>query len=173
MPHYDQSNAHCLVFTEKEGLLSAVAHDLKIAVSRFEIDVDQTGKVVAYFEAGSLHVVCAMAGGAEEPGRLSDADRRSIDAAIADEVLDARRHPHVHFIGSSATGGNLSRISGTLSVRGQSRPVELVAGRAGNRIVTEYRLHQPDFGIRPYRAMLGTLKVKPDVLVRLVLPDPG
>jgi hypothetical protein len=26
-------------------------------------------------------------------------------------------------------------------------------------------VHQPDFGIRPYRALLGALAVKPDVVV--------
>jgi len=32
------------------------------------------------------------------------------------------------------------------------------------------RLHQPDFGIRPYSAMLGTLRVDADVVVRVVIP---
>jgi hypothetical protein len=31
-------------------------------------------------------------------------------------------------------------------------------------------LHQPDFGIRPYRAMLGALKVKAGVVVRASIP---
>jgi hypothetical protein len=173
MPHFDQTNAQCLIFTEKEGLLSAVAHDLKIAVTRFEIDVDAGNNVNAFFEAGSVRVVCAMAHGNEEPGRLSESDRRTIDDAIATEILQARRHPHIHFTGSVVTSGNLYRVNGTLNVRGSSRPMELVAGVAGSRIVTEHRLNQPDFGIRPYRAMLGTLRVKPDVLIRLILPHPG
>src|SRR4051812_4209200 len=35
----DPASAECLVYTFKEGLLSAVAHDLKIRVERFEIEV--------------------------------------------------------------------------------------------------------------------------------------
>ena len=35
MPHYDATTAECLVLTYKEGLLSAVAHDLEIRVARF------------------------------------------------------------------------------------------------------------------------------------------
>ena len=31
-------------------------------------------------------------------------------------------------------------------------------------------VHQPDFGIRPYSAMLGTLRGQADVSVRVVLP---
>ena len=40
MRHFDQQSATCQVFTYKEGLLSAVGHDLKINVGRFTVDVD-------------------------------------------------------------------------------------------------------------------------------------
>ena len=33
--------------------------------------------------------------------------------------------------------------------------------------------HQPDFGITPYSAMLGALKIKPDVGFRIVAPWPA
>jgi len=33
----DASSAECLVLTEEEGLLSAVAHDLKMRVTQFEL----------------------------------------------------------------------------------------------------------------------------------------
>ena len=36
--------------------------------------------------------------------------------------------------------------------------------------VAELKLHQPDFGIKPYSAALGALKVKPDILVRVSVP---
>ena len=38
--HFDATSAECLVFTYKEGLLSALAHDLEIRVPGFEVDVD-------------------------------------------------------------------------------------------------------------------------------------
>jgi len=34
MPRYDQTQAECLVFTFKEGLLSKIAHDLKVFHSK-------------------------------------------------------------------------------------------------------------------------------------------
>ena len=37
-------------------------------------------------------------------------------------------------------------------------------------MVTVVRLHQPDFGIKPYSALLGTLKIKPEVTVRCSVP---
>ena len=39
------------------------------------------------------------------------------------------------------------------------------------RLVAEVRLHQPDFGITPYRALLGALRVRADVLVSLSIPE--
>jgi hypothetical protein len=40
----------------------------------------------------------------------------------------------------------------------------------GDRWVTDLKLHQPDFGIKPFSAALGALKVKPDVIIRVSVP---
>jgi hypothetical protein len=40
----------------------------------------------------------------------------------------------------------------------------------GDRWVAEMNIHQPDFGIKPYTAALGALKVKPEVMVRISVP---
>ena len=40
MPRYTQNEAEALVFTFKDGLLSKVAHDLKIRINRFSVDFD-------------------------------------------------------------------------------------------------------------------------------------
>ena len=53
MARYDASNAKVQVFTFKDGLLSAMAHDLKLEVTRFELDSEG----VSTFDAGSLRVV--------------------------------------------------------------------------------------------------------------------
>jgi hypothetical protein len=36
--------------------------------------------------------------------------------------------------------------------------------------VSEVRVHQPDFGIKPYSAALGALKVQADVTVKVSAP---
>jgi hypothetical protein len=36
--------------------------------------------------------------------------------------------------------------------------------------VVELKLHQPDFGIKPFSAALGALRVKPDVMIRVSVP---
>lgn len=172
MTSYDASNAECLVFTFKEGLLSPVAHDLRLRVARFSVTVDEAaGRVSASFDAASLVVDAPMKDGVENPSALSAADRDKIAAQIRDEVLASRKYPEVGFRSSSLSprsdGGY--DFAGVLSLHGAQRELTGSTQRVGGRQVLELSLHQPDFGIAPFRAMLGTLKIQADVRVRLTL----
>jgi hypothetical protein len=169
---FDASNSDCFIFTEKAGLLSAAAHDLKLRVERFEVEVEKAA-VQARFDASSLRVVCAMSSGREDPGALSERDRRDIEGTIGRSVLDAKGHPFIFFHSSSVVAdGTGYRAPGVLSIRGCERSLGVVARHEGDRAIIEARIHQPEFGIKPYTGMLGAVKIKPDVLVRLVLPWP-
>jgi len=172
MVHFDASSAECLVFTFKEGMLSTFAHDLKIRVTTFAIDVDpRTRAIEASFDAASLRVVTAMHGEAESPGTLTAENRRQIEANITRDVLEARTHPDVRFVAAGVQEkGTRYVINGTLTLHGTARKINVRVHKDGDRYVAEARIHQPDFGIRPYSAMLGTLKVKADVTVRVSVP---
>lgn len=168
MPRFDPTNAECLVFTFKEGLLSAIAHDLKIRVASFSVEHDEAaGRVVARFDARSLRVVTAMKDGAESPGALSDGNKAEIERTIRKEVLDDARHPEIVFTSSAiVAAGGAHRVEGTLALHGRTRAIVITVENEGARKVATARIHQPDFGIKPYSAMLGTLKIKPDVEIR-------
>lgn len=169
---YDQSDAECLVFTFKEGLLSPMAHDLKLRVGRFRVTVaDDASRVDGTFETASVGVVCAMKDGAETPSALSGLYRSQIDKNVAKEVLVTKKHPQARFASSSVEAVDDGyRIRGTLTLSGRSREVSLDAQRRGDRLVARVRLHQPDFGIKPFSAMLGTLKIQPAVEVEISVP---
>ena len=68
--------------------------------------------------------------------------------------------------------GERARIEGTLTLRGVIRPlaVDAVADAAAWR--AEVRLDQRDFGIKPFTAMLGALRVRADVRVAIRVPRP-
>lgn len=168
---FDPSTAEVLVLTYKEGLLSPVAHDLKIQVTRFTLDVaDDLQSLEATFDATSLRVVSAMRDGRENPGALSDRDRRTIEGNIVDEVLEAKRHPEIRFAsGSIARREDRALIAGTLTMHGHSRLLTVEAALTDGIWRTTARIHQPDWGIRPYSAMLGTLRIQPEVTVTLTL----
>lgn len=172
MVRFDASSAECLVFTCKEGLLSAVAHDLKLRVNKFVITVDeQTRAIEARFDAASLRVVCTMRGGTEWAAGLSAANKREIETNIARDVLAVHSFPEIVFVSTAVQEKTrVYVIKGTLDLHGTQRAITVQARKEGQRYVAEAQLHQPDFGIRPYTALLGTLKVQPDVTVRVSVP---
>lgn len=173
MAKHDASTAECLVFTFKEGLLSAIAHDLKIQVTRLSLQIDDaTMAITAELDARSLRVVNAVKDGQDDPHSLSEADKNKIAGQIVDEVLHSNQHPVVRFESTAVTplddGGY--DISGNLTLHGVTRPISTRTRVENGRQVAEVQIHQPDFGIKPFKAMLGTLKVQPDVRVRCSVP---
>lgn len=116
----------------------------------------------------SLRVVAAMRGGKEDPAALSDRDRQDIEGNVAREVLEAHRFPEASFVSTEVLRG---RIRGTLSLHGCDQagefPFEEISGRCIARIDLDVRR----FGIRPYTAMLGALRVAP--IVHIVVSTPG
>ena len=163
MTSWDATRGECLVFTFKEGILAAVAHDLKLRVGKFSVELDGD-KLEAKFDPRSLSVVCAMKDGAEQPGLLGARDREKIERTIVDEVLQAARFPEIGF--SALVPAGATTLDGALRLHGVTRPIRLTVRER----VAEVELNQPDFAIKPYSAMLGTLKIKPRVVVRITLP---
>ena len=171
MSRITEREARCRVFTYKEGLLSAVAHDLEIEVTRFWVEwPDDASRLTAELDARSLRVLHAVHDGRPAPSALSDKDRRKIEQNIADEVLHAARHPAIRFEASLTWAGGRPTLEGTLTALGRSRPVRIAVSEQGSELVARATLYQLDFGITPYSAMLGTLKIKPDVTVEVRIP---
>jgi len=170
---FDASTAECLVFTKRAGLLASVGHDLKLRVERFEVAIQPDG-IRGRFDPSSLRVVCASVGGQDAPGALSERDRREIEATIVREVLDARRHPSIEFRADlpALAGPAETHLEGVLAIRGRERSQTVSVRREAERAVVEGSIHQPDFGIRPYTAMFGALRVRADVGMRLTAPWP-
>lgn len=172
MARYDAYNSECLVFSFKDGLLASLAHDLKMRVERFSIEVDDaTNQIKATFDPSSIQVVCAQVEGRDDPSTLSQGDKKKIHDNVVKDVLRVRKHPEIRFDSTNVVArGEGFAIEGTLQIHGKSRGIQTSVRADGDRWVTEVQLHQPDFGIKPYSAALGMLKVKPDVLVRVRVP---
>lgn len=172
MARFDAYNSECLLFSFKDGLLARLAHDLKLQVERFSIEVDDTThQITATFDPSSIQVVCARIGGRDDPSTLSRGDKKKIYDNVTKDVLRTRKHPEIRFDSTNVVErGEGFTVEGTLQMYGKSRNIQTSLRANGDRWVVELKLHQPDFGIRPYTAALGALKVKPDVMVRLSVP---
>jgi len=170
---FDATSAECLIFTFKEGMLSAVAHDLKLRVDEFEVALDQPSKAVAaIFNPESVRVVNAMRDGHEDPGALSVENKKQIELNIRLDVLKAREFPDIIFISQSVTDTETGFVvRGQLTLHETSQPLTLPVRRDKEHYVAEAKVHQPDFGIVPYSAMMGAIRVRPTVVVRLSLPS--
>lgn len=163
MAHLDPSSAEVLVFTFKEGLLSAVAHDLKLRVTKFGLDVEGD-QVKGEFDPSSLRVVNAMKDGHDNAGALPGFALGEIEKNIVNDVLEPKRHPVIRFETTAITD---AQVTGRLTLHGQTKAVTGTRKDAGGKKVAEFRLDQRDFGIKPFSAMLGTLKIKPEIVVRV------
>jgi polyisoprenoid-binding protein YceI len=162
-------DASVTVFTFKEGLLSKIAHDLRIAVRRFEITWTADG-VRASFDPSSLEVLSTMRAGRDAPGLLSDRDLRTIEGTIRSDVLETHRFRTIGFEGKEERHGEARSLRGKLTLHATERAIRIDLDPRGQRWVGTVEIDQRDFGITPYRAMLGTLRIQPRVRVEVSLP---
>jgi polyisoprenoid-binding protein YceI len=155
------------VRTGRAGAAAKAGHDLVIRVTSWEATLavgedvaDTTMELTA--DATSLRVIEGT-GGIQA---LGDEDVASIHQTIDDEVL---RRQEISFRSTSVQAdGDKLRAQGDLTIVGNTQPVEfdLVSGDAGelrgSAVVT-----QTAFGMKPYSALFGALKVKDEVQVVL------
>src|SRR6516225_3804532 len=167
-----------LLCTFRDGLAAQAGHDLTIEATRWsgELGVNDElspAGLEVRVDLGAL-VVREGTGGAKP---LTDRDRREI-AVTMRKVLGAGQHPEAVFAADKfrpdADGGG--EISGTLTLRGQVRPLRLQVKQTGTgRYHAETQVVQSNYGIKPYTAFLGALRVRDavDVAVELDLSDPA
>lgn len=163
------SEGECRLFTFKEGALSALGHDLVLRASRWSVDLRREARTVtARVVSSSVEVVCARRHGADDMDALSPGDRAKIERTARSEVLHAERFPEVVFEGAW-TGEDPSAVDGSLTLCGVTKPIRVALSRVDAGVVCTATVHQPTWGIAPYHAMLGALRVQADVRVEWTL----
>jgi polyisoprenoid-binding protein YceI len=172
----DAGAVECRIFTFKEGALSALAHDLELRVTRLSLELEGQRRLRATFDARSLVVLHALRDG-RPTTQLSAADRRKIEQTVTDDVLVVQRYPEIRFVGElqpveGAAPRGAQTITGELTLHGRSRALSLRGEPHDGLLIVETTLYQPDYGIKPYSALLGALKIRPEVRVRLAAPWP-
>ncbi|WBB68283.1 YceI family protein [Micromonospora sp. WMMD812] len=167
---FGPENGRLLLRTGRTGVGSTVGHDLTIEVTEWsvEVTVPETGPAdataTARVELGSLAVRTGT-GGARP---LTDKDRRDVENN-ARRTLDVNRHPTATFESTRVVAGDDSAtISGTLTLHGIAAPITVeVRAAAPDRHRATTVVTQSTYGIKPYSAFLGALKVRDDVEVEI------
>lgn len=161
------------VFVPKTGLLSGFAHDHEIGVKSFtgKITVPESGAgdglLVLDVDATSLVVL---------DKKPSEEDKKKIQNSMHSEVLESAKYSKINFKSTSVSdlkqmGGDKYgfTLNGDLTLHGVTKriavPVSLTINGQQLRAEGKYTLRQTDFGIKPYSAAGGTIKVKNEITV--------
>lgn len=154
-------NGTLILRTARQGLAANVGHDLTIVVDRWSGEIrvgddpaDSSVEITA--ELPSLRVL--EGSGGMKP--LTDRDRGDI-ARNAHRQLDADRFPQARYVSTGASGtAEGGVLEGALALHGRERPLRLTVTALGeDRYRATGAVLQSDFGIKPYSAMLGALKL--------------
>lgn len=158
-----------LVDLRATGILRAVGHDptLLARPERLAIEADGDGPAI------DVPLTVRFAAASIEPPRdISRSDREKMrDNMLGRDVLDADRHPAVEFRGRYVGTLDSGRLTGDVTIRGAARRLEMpvTVSRVGDEFVAtglwEGRLS--DLGIKPFKALLGALKLDDWARLRL------
>jgi polyisoprenoid-binding protein YceI len=158
-----------LVKTARTGLGAKAGHDLTIEVTRWHANVivstasPANSSVTAEIDVDSFEV--REGTGGVKP--LTDADRADIKNTLRGKILKTAAHPVITFVSSQVSGSAQSfRIDGDLTIVGVTQPVTVEGQLAGSRAQGSAVIVQSRWGIRPYSAFLGALKLRDEVEVQ-------
>jgi polyisoprenoid-binding protein YceI len=156
------------VRTGRAGAAAKAGHDLVIEVTAWRATLDvaaapEAGAVALTADARSFKVRSGSGG----IGPLGDREKASIEQSIDDDVL---KGGDIAFRSSAVTrapDGGL-RVEGDLDLLGAHRPIAFdLAPADDGRLRGRARFKQSDWGIKPFSALFGTLKVADEVEVTI------
>ncbi|MFF7974898.1 YceI family protein [Streptomyces sp. NPDC007905] len=156
--------------TGRAGLGRKAGHDLTIEALRWSgeavvaVGDPDRSSVRVTVETGSLKVREATGG----LKALTDADRAEIERTLADRaLLHTAEHPTITFRSTRITGTPQSfEITGDLTVKGRTHPVTVHGKGNGDGPLRGWAtVTQSTWGIKPYTAFLGALRLADDVRV--------
>lgn len=174
----DTSQSKLVVHVEPAGVLAKTLHSHAFQPEQWsgEISWDpakpRTARVEVHVSADSLH---------DHQEKLSAKDVAKVEGITkGPAVLDAEKFPKIDFEGSqlevakSPPGGKgefRGSLNGKLTLHGQTGTVGFViqgivsADRLEAGAATTFK--QSDFGIKPYKAVLGTVAVKDEITLEI------
>jgi polyisoprenoid-binding protein YceI len=154
-------NASLHVETGRSGAAAKAGHDLIIDVTSWEatLEVGDSSSLSLSADPSSLRVREGKGG----MQALKDDDKDDIHKTIDKDVLKKK---DISFQSSSVEpAGEGLKISGDLELGGKSKSITFDVNESGGTVSGSADLKQSDWGIKPYSALFGALKVNDEVTV--------
>lgn len=154
-------NASLHVETGRNGAAAKAGHDLTIDVESWEatLEVGDSSSLRLSADPTSLHVREGKGG----MQALKDDDKEDIRKTIDKDVLKKK---DITFQSTSVEpDGDGLKVSGDLEMGGKTKPVSFDLSESGGTLTGSAAVKQTDWGIKPYSALFGALKVNDELKV--------
>ena len=156
-------NGRLTVHTRKGGAAAKAGHDLVIEVTSWEgtLDLGDQTTIMLRADARSMRVREGSGGMTS----LGDDDKANIEQTIDEEVLKGTPIEFRSNACELSPEGDRMRVSGELELAGRRAPITFELSLSGEQLSGSATVKQTDFGMKPYSALFGTLKVLDEVQV--------
>jgi polyisoprenoid-binding protein YceI len=159
-------NGELLVHTRRSGAAAKAGHDLVIEVTSWSgvLDLSDGGSATLRADSTSFRVRDGH-GGVQA---LDDDDKDNIRQTIDDEVLEGSAI-EFHSTGVVvAEDGERVRVDGELELAGSTAPISFdLSVAADGHLTGTATVTQSEWGMKPYSALFGALKVADEVEVTI------
>jgi polyisoprenoid-binding protein YceI len=167
------SDGELLCKVYREGAASKMGHDLILKVgewsAKVNVDPDDLSRstLEATAEVGSFSVKEGV-GGVKPLSRSDMSDiKKNIDKILAFPTITFRS------TNVAVAGGDRATVAGELTLGGSTQPADLELTMRDGRIKGTMKVVQTEYGIKPFKAFMGALKVRDAVEVELDVALPG
>lgn len=153
-----------LVHTRRQGAAAKAGHDLEMIVADWTatLELGEASSLTLRADSSSLRVREGRGG----MKALDESDKDNIRQTIDDEVLN--RTP-IEFRSTEIEGttdGDHLHVYGELTLLGETRPLEFDLDTTDNvRLTGQATVIQSEWGMKPYSALFGALKVADEVVI--------
>ena len=170
---FGPENGSLWVRTGRGGAAAVAGHDLLIQVTAWHATFDvgpspEQTSIALDVDPTSLRVHEGVGG--MQP--LGDDDKENIEQTIDDEIL---KRMDIGFRSTSVRASDDGRINvqGDLTLVGNVHPVDFDLSVDDGRLSSTFVLKQTDWGMAPYSALFGALKVADEIEITVNAVMPG
>lgn len=163
---FGPQNGKLVVRVFREGMAKKAGHDLIIDVNSWKATATiaenpAESTFTASADVGSMTVREGVGG--VKP--LSEGDKNDIKKNITQKILTS---PEISFTSTSVQpNGDAATVTGDMRIMGKTNPATVKLSQEGGKVKGSLSIVQSKWGIKPFQAMMGALKVKDQVEVEL------